>query len=197
MITLFMPDFVKKQTKGFTAENFEYRNLPAIRFIGFEGEKYTDVDKRIEAMGVLDAMMEYRSGFDYDIFFMHHFGEHHYIENSWHGVWGRFIKENTPVPEGYLSIDFVPHDVCEAGPPYYSQFAFAKFSGDINKLHSREGFDVNAMYDVTRNIVLGDGANIPYPEKYWTAEVFFNGCDNPGTGYLFSTGRPHPERQFT
>ena len=53
-------------------------------------------------------------------------------------------------------------------------------------MHKREGYDSDAMYDVTRNIILGDGVNIPYPDKYWTAEVFLDGCDKPGTAYLFS-----------
>ena len=139
-------------------------------------------------MDVINAMQEYKSDFDYDIFFMHHYGKHHYAENARHGVWGRFMKADTPVPEGFISIDFVPHDVPKAGLPYYSCFAFAEFSGDIKALHSREGFDSDAMYDVTRNIILGDGVKIPYPEKYWTAEVFPDGCDKPGTAYLFSVG---------
>lgn len=53
-------------------------------------------------------------------------------------------------------------------------------------MHSRDGYDVDAMYDVTRNTVLGQGVQIPYPHKYWTAEVFLNGIADPGTAYLFS-----------
>ncbi|WES33611.1 hypothetical protein P0092_17845 [Ruminiclostridium papyrosolvens DSM 2782] len=45
------------------------------------------------------------------------------------------------------------------------------------------------MYNVTRNIILGDGVNIPYPDKYWTAEVFLDGCDKYSSGYLFSIGQ--------
>ena len=184
--TLFMPDFVRKKAKGFEVERFEYRELPAFRFIGVEGEEYDDAEKRIEAMRVLDGMRGFRSGFDYDLLFMHHYGRT--VDHPWHGVWGRFMKADTPVPDGYLAFDFVPYDVPAAGPPYYSRFAFAKFSGDTKILHSNEGFDSDAMYDTTRNIILGDGVNIPYPEKYWTAEVFFNGCDRAGTGFLFSVG---------
>jgi len=44
----------------------------------------------------------------------------------------------------------------------------------------------DAMYDVTRNIILGQDVNIPYPDKYWTAEVFLDGYDNPSTAYMFS-----------
>ena len=43
-----------------------------------------------------------------------------------------------------------------------------------------------AMYDVTRNIILGQGVQIPYPDKYWTAEVFLNGVENDSTAYMFS-----------
>jgi len=193
--TLFMPDVVKDQTKDFKVENFEYRTCPAMRFIGAEGEEYSDVERRGEIFRVLDGMSEYKSGFDHDILFMHHYGLS--ADNPWHGVWGRFMTADAPVPEGFLSFDFVPHDVEEAnvpyyfpgiGPPYDSRCAFATFSGDAEVLHKREGYDSDAMYDVTRNIILGDGVNIPYPERYWTAEVFFDGCDKPGSGYLFSVG---------
>ena len=190
--TLFMPDFVKSQTKGFKVDNFEYRELPAMRFIGAEGEEFADVKRRIELMRKLDDMKEYKSGFDYDILFMHHYGLS--VENPWHGVWGRFMKADAPVPEGFLAFDFVPRDVPAAGPPYHSRFAFATFSGYMEKMHSCEGFDSDAMYDVTRNIILGDGVCIPYPEKYWTAEVFPDGCDKYSTGYLFSIGEWDEER---
>lgn len=184
--TLFMPDAVKNQQKGFKVNNFEYREFPAMRFIGVEGEEFDNIKRRVGVMCVLDSMQEYKSGFDYDVLFMHHYGLS--VDNPWHGVWGRFMKADTPVPDGFHSFDFVPHDVPVAGPPYYSRFAFATFSGDIGAMHSSEGFDSDAMYDITRNIILGDGVNIPYPEKYWTGEVFLDGCDKDGTGYLFSVG---------
>jgi hypothetical protein len=104
----------------------------------------------------------------------------------WHGYVGRFMKADTPVPEGFESFDLVPHNDGMAGLPFCSQFAFAAFSGDTEALHKREGYDSDAMYDVTRNIMLGQGINIPYPDKYWTAEVFLNGCDEYSTAFLFS-----------
>ena len=42
------------------------------------------------------------------------------------------------------------------------------------------------MYDVTRNIILSQGVNIPYPDKYWTAEVFVDGYDKWSAAYMFS-----------
>ena len=98
-------------------------------------------------------------------------------------------KADTPVPEGFLYFDFVPHRDnidFKAGPPFFSQFAYATFSGDMDAMHKCEGYNSDAMYDVTRNTMLGEGANIPYPDKYWTAEVFLDGCDKYSTAYMFS-----------
>jgi hypothetical protein len=182
-----MPDMVERQQKGFKVDNFEYKKMSAMRFIGREGDDLDNMEVRKKLFYILDAMNEHKSDFDYDVLFMHHYGLGVDV-GPWHGVWGRFMKADTPVPDGFLAFDFVPHDVPEAGPPYYSRFAFATFSGDMDAMHSREGYDSDAMYDVTRNIILGDGVNIPYPEKYWTAEVFLDGCDKYSTGYLFSAG---------
>jgi hypothetical protein len=96
------------------------------------------------------------------------------------------MRADTPVPEGFLYFDFVPNSDGKAGLPYISQFAYATFSGDMDAMHKREGYDSDAMYDVTRNTMLGEGVNIPYPDKYWTAEVFLDGCDKCSTAYMFS-----------
>ena len=53
-------------------------------------------------------------------------------------------------------------------------------------MHRQEGFDCDAMYDVTRNIILGQNVPIPYPDKYWTAEVYLEGFGRDCTAYLFS-----------
>jgi hypothetical protein len=201
--TLFMPGLVRKQVgeAGITLESFQYRTLPPMRFIGVEGA----FEKREEIMRVLDAMPEYASGLDYDMFLIHHNGHEHYEEV--HVVLGRFMKADAPVPAGFVHIDFTPPDAPtrtrDAGSPYLSQFAFAIYVGSEDALHKEAGFDSNAMYDITRNIILGDGVLIPYPEKYWTAEVQFDrsdgsvynpenlnhGDNKPGEvreGYLFS-----------
>lgn len=201
--TLFMPGMVRKQLgrTEITLESFTYRTMPPLRFLGVEAAP----EKREESMRILDAMPEWASGFDDEIFLIHHNGREHYEEA--HGVWGRFMQADTPVPDGFTRIDFMPPDAPSrmqaAGPPYLSQFAFAVFAGSEATLHSEEGFDANAMYDITRNIILGDGVLIPYPEKYWTAEVYFTRGDgranNPESdasgearlrktrgGYLFS-----------
>jgi hypothetical protein len=181
---LFMPDVAEKQQKGFKVDRFEYVAMPAMCFIGREENEVNGIEARRNLFRVLDAMNAYRSDFKYDVFFMHHYGLCVDV-GPWHGVWGRFMKTGAPVPEGFLHFDFVPDDD-KPGPPYCAQFAFATFSGDSDAMHKREGYDSDAMYDVTRNIILGQGVSIPYPDKYWTAEVFLNGHEKPGSAYMFS-----------
>ena len=182
---LFMPDMVERQQRDFKVDSFEYKKMSAMRFIGREGDDLADIDVRKNLFSILDAMNEHKSDFDYDVLFMHHYGLSVDV-GPWHGFWGRFMRADTPVPEGFIYFDFVPHNDGKAGLPFISQFAFATFSGDMDAMHKREGFDSDAMYDVTRNIMLGQGINIPYPNKYWTAEVFLDGCDKYSTAYMFS-----------
>lgn len=182
---LFMPDVVERQQKGFKVDSFEYRKMSAMRFIGREDTDLDNMEVRKKLFRTLDAMDEYKSDLDYDVLFMHHYGLCVDV-GPWHGFWGRFMKADTPVPEGFLYFDFVPHSDGKAGPPFFSQFAYVTFSGDMDAMHKREGYDSDAMYDVTRNIMLGQGVNIPYPDKYWTAEVFLDGCDKYSTAYMFS-----------
>jgi len=182
---LFMPDMVEKQQKGFRMDSFEYKKMPAMRFIGREGDDLENIEVRKKLFNTLDAMNEYKSDIDYDVLFMHHYGLCVDV-GQWHGFWGRFMKADTPVPEGFVYFDLVPHNDGKEGLPFCSQFAYSTFSGDIDAMHSREGFDSDAMYDVTRNKILSQDVNIPYPLKYWTAEVFLDGCENHSTAYMFS-----------
>jgi hypothetical protein len=199
---LFMPDKVEDMQKGFKVESFENRKMPAMRFIGRECEHVEDTMTRLnlsdiearregakeskELFHILDTMSEYKADFEYDVLFMHHYGLNVDI-GPWHGFWGRFFKADTPVPEGFVHFDFIPDNDGKQGPPYCAQFAFAIFSSEPEALHKREGYDSDAMYDTTRNIILGQGVQIPYPYKYWTAEVFLDGCENESTAYMFST----------
>ena len=174
---------------GAKLEHWEYRTLPAVRFIGLaydpascSFQAYYDgwAETREKAAAVLDTMPEYASGFDYDLTFSHHFGKRVEEERN-HDFIGRFMKAGAPVPDGFAHWDLVPDS---SGTPYLtfcSQFAFSVLAGDHDKVHSGEGFDVNALYDITRNIILEEKIAIPYPEIYWTAEVQFDRAD--GTIY--------------
>lgn len=191
---LFMPDVVKRQQNGFQVDSFEYKQMPAMRFIGCECLHNPSDDKEIRekdikirdsVFSMLNEMQEHKSGFDYDLLFMHHYGKG-VDKEPWHGFWGRFMAADTPVPEGFVHWDFVPDDSNTPYLTFRSQFAFALFSGDLEAMHKREGYDSDAMYDVTRNIILGQGMTIPYPEIYWTAEVFLDGYNKSSTAYMFS-----------
>lgn len=183
--TLFMPDVVIRQQNGFRVDSFVYRKLPALRLIGFEGAEYEDAEKRAGKMKELDALAAHASELPWDVCFMHHYDQGVDVAVC-HRMWGRFMQADTPVPEGFFAIDLLPEEDQKAGPPYVAQFAYAQFTGDEAAMHTFEGFDVDAMYDVTRNIILSQNVAIPYPPKYWTAEVFPDGCDRPSRAYLFS-----------
>ena len=149
---------------------------------------YDTAEDLKEIFSVLDTMSEYKSGFDYDVLFQHHYGRGVDVEPC-HGFWGRFMKADAPVPEGFVYFDFTSQrneSYFVAGLPYISQFAFAVFSGDMEAMHKNAGYDSGAMYEITRNIILGQDVNIPYPDKYWTAEVFIDGYENYSTAYMFS-----------
>lgn len=181
---LFMPDMVKRQQKDFKVDHFDYKRMPAMRFIGKVGEDFDDMNEREAIFNGLDMIGEHISEFAYDVLLGHHNGKGVDV-GQWYGVWGRFMKPDTPVPEGYIHIDFLPEGDRKAGPPYLSEYAYASFSGDVKAMHTSKGYDVSGMYDVTRNIILGQGVLIPYPFKYWTAEVFLEGYKEPSTAYMF------------
>lgn len=184
---LFMPDCVRRQQEdcGFRVESFEYLKFPALRFVGMEKDFSEDPEGLEELKRKLDTMRDYACGFDCDVILLHHYGKCVDMEHC-HALWGRFMAANAPVPAGFASIDFVPRGNGAAGVPYLSQFAYARFTGDKDSMHRQEGFDCDAMYDVTRNIILGQNVPIPYPDKYWAAEVYPEGFGKDCTAYLFS-----------
>ena len=183
---LFMPQMVADQQKGFAIASFEYKTMPEMCFIGWECDDSTATsDGRNWLFDILDDLSEYKSGHDYDVVLIHHYGKGVDVDDG-HAFWGRFFKKNTPVPNGFISFEFIPHFDDTPGLPFGSQFAFATFKGDNDSLHKEEGFDANAMYDVTRNTMLGQNITIPYPEKYWIAEVFLNGHRETSSAYMFS-----------
>lgn len=183
---LFMPQVVANQQQGFSIESFAYKTMPPMRFIGRECDDSTATPEgRQWIFDRLDSLSAYKSGHDYDILLIHHYGKGVDVEDG-HAFWGRFFKADTPVPESLVSFDFIPHFDNTPGAPFGSQFAFATFKGDYQAIHKEEGFDANAMYDITRNTMLGQNVTIPYPEKYWTAEVFLNEHAAPSTAYMFS-----------
>ena len=52
--TLFMPDVVRRQQDGFRVSHFSYKKMPAMRFVGFEGD--VDDETRAARMQTLAAI---------------------------------------------------------------------------------------------------------------------------------------------
>ncbi|MDD4797709.1 MAG: hypothetical protein PHO66_08080, partial [Eubacteriales bacterium] len=86
---LFMPDMVRAQQKDFRVDSFTYKRMPALRFIGREDEGRGDLEARRRIFCALDALDGWKSGFDYDLLLMHHYGLGVDV-GPWHGFWGRF-----------------------------------------------------------------------------------------------------------
>ena len=183
--SLFMPDTVRRQQNGFNVDSFEYLKAPAMRFIGKESANLEDARNRRKLFTALNELNKYSSDIKDDILLMHHHAQCVDVAPC-RMLWGRFMQPDVPVPEGFQYIDFIPGNDGGWGAPYLSQYAYATFSGSIEAMHCEDGYDVNGMYDVTRNIILGQGVMIPYPHKYWTAEVFRNSHEHPGTAFMFS-----------
>lgn len=183
---LFMPDLVRRQMSGFAMDRFECINMQAMRFIGWEeADGFKQPGKARALFQQLDALRGRRAGIDHDVLLCHHYGKGVDVERP-HLFWGRFMQAGTPVPDGFISFDFTPERTGQAGPPFMSQFTYAAFSGDIAAMHNDEGTDGGRLYDITRNIMLARGIGIPYPDKYWTCEVFPNGLDTDSTAFMFS-----------
>lgn len=187
---LFMPGVVEaqQQNHGIRVKSFEYCKFPALRFLGVEADLSDKLDALRRLVDTLNQLGDCRCGLDDDMILLHHWGKGVDVEPC-HGIWGRFFQAGTPVPDGMTFIDFLPQDNGKPGVPYLSQFAFAQFAGNVDAMHCQEGFDCDAMYDITRNIILGQNVVIPYPAKYWTAEVYLNGFGQDCTAYLFSVDR--------
>jgi len=185
-----MSKIVMENDKGvkLTCENFEYRTLGKVRFIGIDslqpGNVYEDWDalwaRSGEFMPTLDALMpEYATDITCDCAMMHHNG--HEVDTENHYLAGRFFKAGTPVPEGFDSFD-VPTERAA-----YALYSVNKYDGDIG-----------LAYYCTRDQILSDGVRIPYPRAYWHASVYTEGRRPAGWhseppkdgiysfGYLFS-----------
>ena len=161
-------------------ESFEYIELPAARFIGIDalrtGEGFCDLwRRRGEWIPALGQSGGDACAFPYDCALKHH--DFKDVANPMHYIAGRFMKAGTPAPEGYDFLDFPP-----------MRAAYAVIAGEFKDL----GAVIRAVYDATRDRILREGVSIPYPEAYWTAEVYLKHPDVGGgchLGYLFSVGK--------
>lgn len=173
--TLFMPEVVKKHGHKINRESFEYIEIGKVRFIGLELAKNPDIhlSRPAESLPKLMPMLsEYGTEITALCHLEHHNGSEVNVDQC--NMMGYFFKRDTPVPEGYSYYDVPTEHAAYA--VYYSP----NFDGNY--------FD--AAYEFTRDQILGDNVHIPYPQAYWTAEVytedFFSGSGAHRFGYLFS-----------
>jgi hypothetical protein len=163
-------------------ESIEYIKLPAVRFIGKDvmakgkkecGEKYPEmIRKSVEFIPILDAMADYATNIT-DLCALKHHDHGLYNKSPMHYIVGKFMKENTPVPEGFDYWD-IPE----------SSVAFAIVCGELTVM-------IDKGYFMTRDKILADGLKIPYPKGYFHAEVYikeniFQEGAVSKMGYLFS-----------
>ena len=183
-----MPHILMENESGvkLMCENFEYRTLGKVRFIGIDawrtGEEWDILwARREEFMPALEVLMsEYATEITADCSMMHHNGNEVDTEN--HYLAGRFFKAGTPVPEGY---DYYDVPTKRAA---YAIYTTSKYDGDIG-----------LAYNFTRDQILNEGIKIPYPHTYWHATVYTDGRPENWHaaiptekayrfGYMFSVG---------
>jgi len=173
--TLFMPEVVKKHGLKINRDSFEYTAIGKVRFIGLEFSKHPDIhlSRPHESLPKLIPLLpEYGTAITAICHLEHHHGGDVNVNQC--NMMGYFFKAGTLVPEGYDYYD-VPTEHAA-----YAVYSSPNFDGDV----------FGAAYEFTRDQILGDGVCIPYPEAYWTAEVypegFFSGSGAFRFGYLFS-----------
>lgn len=173
--TLFMPETVKKHGHKINRESFEYIEIGKMRFIGLEFSKHPEIHLLRPAESLPELMpllAEYATKITALCHLEHHHGGEVNVNQC--NMMGYFFKADTPVPEGYNYYDVPTMHAA------YAVYFHPNFDGDI----------FGAAYEFTRDQILGDHVNIPYPDAYWTAEVypegFFTGSGPFRFGYLFS-----------
>ena len=172
---LFMPEIVKKHGHKINRESFDYMGIGKVRFIGLEFAKNPDIHllRPAESLPKLIPMLQAHGT---EMTALCHLEHHHggQVNKDQVNMMGYFFKADTPVPEGYSYYD-VPTEHAA-----YAVYYHPHFDGDI----------FGAAYEFTRDQILGDNVCIPYPQAYWTAEVypegFFTGSGAFRFGYLFS-----------
>jgi len=161
-----------------TMTDFRYLHLPAMRFIGMDiiakGKKavegYAAIWARsLEFMPILDSMTEYASVLNNPCALMHH-NNLEVNKEAMHYLVGRFMRADTPVPDGFSYWD-IPE----------SNVGISDMCGKFR--------DTKAYY-MTRDKILSDrdkgmGIDIPYPIGYYHAELYTNDIPIQGSVLKF------------
>lgn len=170
-------------------EKFGYKNIGKLRFIGINLKlnpniSYQDTIDKISPL--LDPLMAKYASEITDYCFLEHYQGQFVNEDYLTRITGRFFKAGTPVPEDRKFKNINGFD----GLYYYDvptvNIGYGIYSGDESF-----GGDTFDAYVFTRDQILSDGVQIPFPEAYWTAVQFIDGEPKKGKyrfGYIFGVG---------
>ena len=144
---------------------FDYRRMPACAFRPGAWGRGRRRAQRQALFETLDKLRRVRLGLDGDALLMHHYGLGVDV-GPWHGCGAAFCGQTRRCPR-FAAIDFTPEDDRRSGPPYRSSSPGPSSPATRRRCTGARATTATP-YDVTRNIILGQGVNIPYPRKYWT-----------------------------
>jgi len=165
-------------------EQFEYKNIGNLRFIGIDCKKsgigcYQVKEANERLSKIFDPLMaEYATDItDYCMLETRH-GQ--FIDDYYQLlIIGKFFK-----PE-------IPLGIVEKSDLYYYDIPTVNIGYGIYCGDETFGGDPFDAYVFTRDQIIDDGVEIPYPRDYWTAVQFIDGEPKEGQyrfGYMLGVG---------
>ena len=166
----------QNRTSLVEVQSVEYLSLPALRFIGKDvvasgpeaGAQYGKMwGESGTFLPALDKLSAYASELTDPCALMHHNNQD--ATQQMHYLVGRFMKADTPVPDGFDFYDLPASRVCRV-------YVVGEFNAMISQ-----------AYALTRDRILADHHKVPYPLGYFHAELY--PADNvPETGVASRLG---------
>jgi hypothetical protein len=159
-------------------EKFEYKYVGKLRFIGLDLKQNPGLSIKDTVEKISPLLNPLKSEHAWEItdycYLEHHNGGQVNVNET--GIGGWFFKADTPVPDGCIFYDIPTINI-----------GYGIYCGDEN--FDGDTFDA---YEFTRDKILSDGVEIPYPQAYWTAVQFIEeGEPRKGVyrfGYIFGVG---------